>query len=152
MIGAVIVLMMAAMLFERNEIDLTELDASFRKGGFGQTADRLTGPAQNRHFEAMVMIDVHMERRDGEVVMVMVVPDQSRSELPLMVVVDIGDRRDAAAGRFRGSGHHSVPDEIPNGLGPIGGTSLSHVPIERGCQLIIKTDREPVNHSDLSLS
>ncbi|PTM46632.1 hypothetical protein C8P69_12913 [Phreatobacter oligotrophus] len=79
MICAVIVLMMAAMLFKRNEIDMAELHTTFRKGGLSQTANRLARPTQYRHLKAMVMIDVHMERRDSEVVMFMMVLDQARS-------------------------------------------------------------------------
>lgn len=46
MIGAVIVMMMmTAMVLERDEIDLTELHAAFRERGLCQTANRLARPA-----------------------------------------------------------------------------------------------------------
>lgn len=78
------------MFFQRYEIDLPELDASFGERGFSDMADSVNWPTQNRHFEAMAMVDVHMERGNGEIMMIVVMTDQTRAQLSFVVIIDVG--------------------------------------------------------------
>lgn len=60
--------------------------------------DVIAFPSEHRHFEAGVMIEMHMQRGERQLVMIVIGRCQSLGELACGVVVDIDQGRDAVAG------------------------------------------------------
>ena len=58
--------------------------------------------AQDRHFQAMPLAEVNVQRRNDEVVMMVLLVDQFRGQLSSVMVVNQHDDRDNLAGRVGG--------------------------------------------------
>ena len=72
--------------------------SSFRDGGLGEFADALGGTAQDHDFQTILMVQMDVQSREHQVVMLMLGMRQATRQFPLMVIIDIGEGSDRMVG------------------------------------------------------
>jgi hypothetical protein len=75
--------------FDRDRVELAVSHAFLCNHGFGESRHHVGLAAQNDRFDAMIVIQMRVRRRDSDVVMVIMQGSQTTRELPFMMVVGV---------------------------------------------------------------
>ena len=94
----------------RNGTESGVSDAALARDGVGEFLHRCEIPAQDRDFEAVLLIEMPVQSRDLEVVAGMMGAGQSPCQLARPVVVDVGKNGDAFA--CDAVSEHSMPNPL----------------------------------------
>lgn len=100
--------------------------------------------AQDHRLQAVSMVEMGMHRRHGQVVMVVLEPDQPVGQLALVVVEDIGQTGHALAGGVAGLLVRFEPGakQVADRLGPVGVAAGRRPGVELACQGIVERNRQ----------
>src|ERR1700761_3290177 len=83
--------------FDGGQRDTAMMHASFRNQAFGEIPDLAGGTAQQRHFEAVLMVEMDVEGRQDHVMVAVLRVGEPLREVALMMVVYIRDTTDRIA-------------------------------------------------------
>jgi len=125
--------------FDRNGMEASMPDAVLGDDAFGEVSYLLGAAPQEYRFETVLVIQMGVHRRDGEVVVRMMKAGQPARELTLMVVVHVAQRAHTMlraalldAGIAQGVAH-----EVAKRLGAVCVTLLAREPIEGVREIVI---------------
>jgi len=121
------------------------VDAALGSDRVGEILHGRKIPSQNRDLEAVLVIEMHVQRRDLEVVMRMMRLGQPSRQLTRMMVVNVGQNGDALA--RDAVAEHSVREpvagQIPDSLRTVVVPMPPHVPRKLGGEFVRHADGEP---------
>jgi hypothetical protein len=82
---------------DRDDVELAVAHAALGRHGVGEGAHRAGGPLEDHAFEAVVVVEMGVHGRHGQIVMAMLQDGEPLGEIALVVVVDVGQVGDAMA-------------------------------------------------------
>ena len=92
-------------------------DASLVGDPIGEAPEIANPSAQHCNFKAFVLIEMHMQRRDRKIMMVVLAVGQAPGEVTGLVVIDVGQGCDSVSVRRNSLGlARAFPQQIANGL------------------------------------
>ena len=107
------------------------LDALRADERVGDLAHRGGLAANHQNFEAVVVVEVHVQRGKNHVMEIVLDVGELFVQIPYVVVIDQGDGANhAALGRFPGFFDELVANEIAEGFRPVGIAALSNEAVE----------------------
>src|SRR5690242_17004183 len=121
-----------------------------------QRPHRLDGTAQHRHFQAGIVIEMDVKRRDLQVVMLVLRSGKTLAELSRLVIVDIGQRRNAEALGLAVASELlaglDVAQDVAQRLRAAGIAPRSHVPVERIDEVVVDRKGYALHRSSTCLA
>lgn len=129
--------------FDGDEVEMTVPDPGFRRQLVGKLPHRARIALQDHRLEAILVIEMHVHRRDGEVVSFMLTRRESFGERPLMMVVHERERGDAAGTGLLllATSVESIANQIAHGFAAILVTVFANELIESGRKFVIDGNR-----------
>jgi hypothetical protein len=139
--------------FYRQDIQTPVPHPRLRDRRIGETLYPIALPAQYHGFHTIVMIQVHMQGGNDQVVMLVLRPGQATGQFPFVMVVHVCQVGHAisAGGLFQMFAPQSLPNQVADRLGAIPVTSAGHELLECLDQLIVQGDGESL-HRDSSFA
>src|SRR5437868_7085084 len=137
------------MLLDRHHHDMAVAYAALGDDAVGERLHLAAAPLQHRDLEAGIVVDMHMQRGLGEVVMLVIVVGQPLRQFAGGMVVDIAERGDAVAvARCGGAGVlKAAAQEIAKRLRAVGVAMLRNEPVDLGKQVVIDGDGQALHSS-----
>ena len=122
-------------------------DAAFGDDVLGEMPDVFAGTFQRRHLHAAVVVEMHMQRGQRQIVMAMIVLHQPLGEIARRMVVDINQGSDALPGRMGvlrtllKTGAREIPDD----LGAVLVAARLRRGIDLGKEIVFDGDGDPLH-------
>ena len=134
-----------------DQVQMRVPDAALGGQRVRETAHRAGWTAQHRHFQTSVMVQMHVQTGDRQIMMIVVRLGQPARQVAGGVVVHIAQRGDA--GRFGIVGAlpvQHVPHDVAQRLGSAGVAAPRHQPIDGVQQIVVDRNGDAL-HEILSL-
>jgi len=142
-----------ALIFDvgRYEIELPVANTPLSLDRIGETTDISGRTTQDNAFYAMLMIQMRMHGGNGQIVVVMLEPDQAFCQITLVMIVDVAEVGDAMPGLFirLAQQFKLPPQQVTNCFRPVAITSHPNQPIELSRQFSVERYGETFHSNDL---
>ena len=126
--------------------------AALRRHAVGQRPHRAGRAAQHRHFQAGIMVQVHMHRGHGQVMSGVLRLGDALGQVAGVVVVHVAQRGDAGRLGLRGPvAGQGLAQQVAHRLRPAGIAAGGDAGIHRGQQVVLQRDGHPF-HAARSVS
>ena len=127
-----------------DEIELAVLDTTLGRNGIGKATDVTRTSLEHDALDAMVVIEMRMHRRDRQVMVVVLQRSQALGQVALMVVVDVGEIRDAVRARVTllAEPVEVRAQDVAHRFRPVAVAALLDQAIELVREIVIDGDRE----------
>ena len=127
-----------------DEIELPVLDTTLGRNGIGKATDVTRTSLEHDALDAMVVIEMRMHRRDRQVMVVVLQRSQALGQVPLMMVVDVGEIGHAVRVLIRAFAEaiQVRSQDVTHGLGPVAVATALDQRVELVRQLVVERNRE----------
>jgi len=124
-------------------------DSALGHDQVGERLDLRDAASKDGYFEAIIVVEVNVQGRDGQFVMIVLLGGEPLRQLARLMLVDVGQRTDARLlrldpRRLRGLG---FAHEVPDGLGPAGIAPLPTQSVEGGEEIVVDGDGDALHDS-----
>jgi len=132
------------MMLDGDQVQLPVVDASFGDHRIGEPTDLARLAPQDHALDAVLVIEVSVHRGHRQVVMLVLQPRETLGQIPLMVVVDVGQIRDAVRARvtFLAQPIEVSAQDVAHRFGPVAVAALLDQPIELVREIVIERNGE----------
>lgn len=136
----------------RHDVEAVQPDTALRRYAIGKGPDILHLALQYGHFQAVVFVDVDMQRGDRQIVVMMLGVRQPAGEIPRLVFIDIGKRREAGGLAILGRllAHDRIPDDVPQRFRSAGIATPLAESVDHIQKLIVDADGDALHGICLS--
>ena len=133
--------------FHPNQVQLTMAHTPLGDQGVREVPHRIDASLEDDGLQALVMVEMGVRRRHREIVMRVLQAGESLAELALVMVVDVGERRDAvpAGVAMQPTRLQMTAKEVPDGLAATRVAALRDQVVEGLREIAVERDGESVH-------